>query len=71
MWDIRYSPGHLIINLEKKKIFLDLKIKGNTIYLKMRQNLFGNVIKATEEKLQINGFTMINCILDGGGIGIG
>ena len=37
----------------------------------MRQNLFGNVIKATEEKLQINGFTMINCTLDGGGIGIG
>lgn len=70
MWDIRYSPGHLIINLEQKKIFLDLKIKGNIIFLKMRQRLFGNDIKVTEEKLQINKFIMINCILDGGGIGI-
>ena len=37
----------------------------------MRQSIFGNVIKATEEKLQINGCTMVNCRLDGGGIGIG
>lgn len=70
MWDIRYSPGHLIINLEQKKIFLDLKIKGNIIFLKMRQRLFGNDIKVTEEKLQINKCIMINCILDGGGIRI-
>lgn len=71
MWDIRYSPGHLIINLEQKKIFLDLKIKGNVISFKTRLNYWGNDIKATEEKLQINGITMINCQMVGGGIGIG
>ena len=41
------------------------------ISFKTRLNYWGNDIKATEEKLQINGITMINCQMVGGGIGIG
>lgn len=32
---------------------------------------FGNKVEVTEEKLQINGCSMVNCRLIGGGIGIG
>lgn len=71
LWDMRYSPGHLVINLEARKIFLNLKVKGNTINIRMKCNVFGNKVEVTEEKLQINGCSMVNCRLIGGGIGIG
>lgn len=71
MWDVKYSPGHLKINLEEKKIFLDLSIRGQVINVKARLNALGNKIIATEEKLQVNGATFVNCRFVGGGIGIG
>lgn len=71
LWDIRYSPGHLVINLEVRKIFLDLKVSGNTMNIRMKCNVFGNKVEVTEEKLQINGCSMTNCRIVGGGICIG
>lgn len=71
MWDIQYFPGHLKINLESNKVFLDLCTKGKIINVRMRMNVFGNNIVATEEKLVINNGSFINCRFVGGGIGIG
>jgi trigger factor len=59
LWDIKYSPGHLIINNVKNKIFLELETLNNCIEL--RCNLFYNgynYIGAPTKSIIDNGITV-------------
>ena len=70
MWDIQYSPGHLKINLIKNKIFLELKISGNTVTIKTSQFIFGNEINIKDEIIEINGRVFKGCEVKNSTIGI-
>lgn len=42
-WDIQYSPGHLKINNEKNKIFLEFRLKED--YFELRAEMYCNGFK--------------------------
>lgn len=68
LWDIKYSPGHLVINRKSKKILLEFKI--NEDYFDLRAEMFYNnkKILATPkemflENIQISSCSIVDCAI--------
>jgi hypothetical protein len=67
-WDIRYSPGHLVINNMKNKILIELKTLNNCIELRCILFYNGYKYEASPNSTRLNSnkvfsgtFTISNC----------
>lgn len=51
LWDVKYSPGHLIIQKRERKILLELKVKENIVELRADMYFNGKLISIKPDKI--------------------
>ena len=55
LWDVRYSPGQLRINEKRGKIFLELRVKHNTVEIRTDMYFKGKCFSLKPNETILNG----------------
>ncbi|MBU3145405.1 HNH endonuclease [Clostridium sp. CF012] len=63
LWDITYSPGHLVIRSEKGRIFLEFKLMGESIELRANMSYNNKTVSFNPNEMNIGGIIFKDVII--------
>lgn len=64
LWDITYSPGHLVIRSARGKIFLEFRLVGEIVELRAEMSYNNKNVSFSPNKVRSDFITLTNCIIE-------